>query len=157
MRALVFGLGLLGPLGCGTEATSTAVFPTSYASTYQEVRNCRYSIEHSLVNIRVLASPDAVEAYQGRLAPFPAGAIALKEEYAESDTSCAGPIQGFTVMQKLPVGSSPATLDWQWQRTSSDRVVTSENEHTCIACHTNCGQPPDGYDGTCTVPSSAVR
>ncbi|MGE5307422.1 MAG: cytochrome P460 family protein, partial [Hyphomicrobiales bacterium] len=128
------------------------VFPADYAATYQQVRNCRLSLEHDLMYIRVLASPDALAAYNGRTAPFPTGAIALKEQYGEDDTTCAGPIVNFTVMQKLAVGSSPATLDWTWQKVGADRRLVDTDITRCTRCHTDCGKPPDGYDGTCTMP-----
>jgi len=128
------------------------VFPADYAATYQQVRGCRFSLEHDLVRIRVLASPDALTPYNGRTAPFPAGAIVLKEEYAETDTACAGPVVSYTVMQKLAVGSSPATLDWTWQEVDANRRTLSRDDRSCTSCHSDCGRPPEGYDGTCTVP-----
>ena len=129
------------------------LFPADYAATYQEVRSCRNSLEHDLHRIRVLAAPDAVAAYTGRTAPFPTGAIVLKVEHEGSDTACAGPIVSFTVMKKLAAGSSPATLDWQWQEVSGDRRSVNEDNRSCVGCHTSCGKPAEGgYDGTCAVP-----
>ena len=90
--------------------------------------------------------------YTGRGQPFPTGAIVLKEQYKNSDTSCAGPIVDFTVMQKLDVGSSPGTLDWSWQKVSGDHHTVNTDIGRCTDCHVACGKPPDGYDGTCTVP-----
>lgn len=128
------------------------VFPAGYATTYQEVRNCRFSLEHDLVTMRVLASPDAFTAYTGRTEPFPTGAIVLKEQYDGADTTCAGPIIGITVMQKLDVGSSPDTLDWFWQETDKKAEAIATDAKRCTQCHTACGKAPDGYDGTCTIP-----
>ena len=141
-------------LACGDDGGGgePPVFPADYAATYQQVRGCRFSLEHDLIRIRVVASPDALAAYNGRTAPFPTGAIVLKEEYAESDTACAGPIVQFTVMQKLEPGSSPETLDWTWQEVNGDHRTVDTQIQRCIGCHTNCGKPPEGYDGTCTVP-----
>ena len=129
-----------------------ALFSADYATTYTEVRNCRYSIEHGLIRVRVLASPQAVAAYTTRAEPFPVDSVLLKEEYGESDDTCSGEIEGFTVMQKLEAGSSMGTLDWQWQRADFDATPTSTSVKGCIHCHTDCGVAPDGYDGTCTVP-----
>ena len=128
------------------------VFPEDYAATYQEVRGCRFSLEHDLIVVRVLASPDALAPYTGRTQPFPTGAILLKEQYAESDTTCAGPIVDFTVMEKLDVGSSPATLDWTWQKVRPDHQTVNTDIKACTQCHTSCGKAPYGYDGTCTMP-----
>jgi hypothetical protein len=130
-----------------------ALFPADYAATYQEVRNCRNSIEHGFVRVRVVAAPDAIGPYMDRTTPFPAGAIVLKEEYDDADTACAGPVKHYTVMQKLAGGSAPAALDWEWQAaTPQFRAIADEDLQSCITCHTDCGKPPDGYDGTCTVP-----
>jgi hypothetical protein len=119
------------------------------------VRNCRYSLDHDLMHIRVLAAPDALTPYNGRTTPFPTGAIVLKEQYGDSDDTCTGPILNFTVMQKLEVGSAPTALDWSWQKVTADHRTVAEKDSPsarCIQCHTGCGKPPDGYDGTCTVP-----
>ena len=139
---------------CGDDGGSAppALFPANYAATYQEVRACRFSLEHDLMRIRVLASPEAFTAYTGRAEPFPTGAIVLKEQYDENDTACAGPLVSFTVMKKLAVGSSPATLDWDWQEVDADLHATGADIKRCTQCHTDCGHAPDGYDGTCTVP-----
>ncbi|HWO21015.1 MAG TPA: cytochrome P460 family protein [Kofleriaceae bacterium] len=128
------------------------LFPADYAATYQQVRACRNSLDHDLHRIRVLAAPEALASYMGRTTPFPAGAIVLKEEYGGNDATCAGPIVSFTVMQKLAAGSSAATLDWQWQEVSGDRRTVNEDNRSCVGCHTSCGKPPEGFDGTCTVP-----
>ena len=141
--------------GSGVDATppTPPVFPEDYSTTYQEVRDCRFSLDHDLQYIRVLASPDALEAYTGRTLPFPIGSILLKEQYSDSDTTCSGEILDFTVMQKLAVGAAPADLDWTWQKVKqSDFTVEDEDIKRCTSCHKDCGQPPVGYDGTCTMP-----
>jgi hypothetical protein len=142
-------------LACGDDGGETvdqALFPADYAATYQQVRNCRNSLDHDLHRIRVLASPEAMAAYTGRTAPFPTGAIVLKEEYESSDTTCAGPVVQWTVMQKLPAGSAPTSLDWTWQEIDADRQMTDKDIKRCVGCHSDCGKAPEGYDGTCTVP-----
>jgi hypothetical protein len=128
------------------------VFPSDYEATYVEVRNCRGSGDHDLNNIRILADPAARTPYEDRAAPFPDGAVVLKEEYDFGDTTCEGPLKQWTVMQKLAPGSSPDTLDWAWQRVDEDRIVVEEDPPRCIGCHTSCGVAPDGYEGTCAVP-----
>jgi len=128
------------------------LFPADYATTYQEVRNCRPSVEHGPVNVHVLASPDALVPYTGRAEPFPEGAILVKEEFAEADTTCSGAIRAWTAMEKLADGSSPATLDWHWQKLDPGRHVTMDDDVTCTRCHQGCDPPPDGYLYTCTAP-----
>ena len=149
MRRAVLVVALVA---CGSDPkTEPPIFPTDYATTYREVRNCRPSVEHGPVNIHVLASPDAFTPYKMRAAPFPTGAILLKEEFAESDTACAGPIKQWTVMEKLDDGTSAATLDWHWQKVDSKRKTIMDDDQTCIACHTMC-VAPQGYLHTCTDP-----
>ncbi len=151
MRFLI-GSFVVVTLGCGGGDGAAPALPSNYADSYQEVRNCRYSIDHGLVNIRVLAAPEALAAYTNRTDAFPVGAIIVKEEYAEMDGACGGTLLQLTVMQKLEPETSPAMLDWHWEKISPARKVLQSDDQKCISCHTDCGRPPDGYDGTCTVP-----
>jgi cytochrome P460 len=138
---------------CGSDSHSVPpIFPADYAATYTEVRNCRPSIEHGAVNVRVLAAPDALVPYTGRMMAFPEGAIVLKEEYPSADTACAGAIRYWTVMEKLADGSSPDTLDWHWQKLDSTRHVLLDDDQSCIACHQMCTAANGGYLYTCTAP-----
>ena len=151
----VVPLALVVLAACGTEPKpEPPVFPADYATTYQEVRNCRGPSEHDLNYIRVLASPDAVTAYTGRIAPFPTGSIVLKEEYDINDMTCSGPIVVWTVMAKLDDGSAPATLDWQWQKVDSHRNTVNTDINKCVSCHTTCTPTGSrgGYAYTCTMP-----
>ncbi len=143
----------LAALGCGDDAPSGPApsFPADYASTYSEVRDCRSSSEHEFMRVRVLADAIALGPYVGRDADFPVGSVVLKEEYDFADTACAGDVIRWTVMTRLATGSSPETLDWYWQEVDAARRVETEDENRCIGCHTGCGVPPDGYQGTCTV------
>jgi hypothetical protein len=127
------------------------LFPSSYLSSYSEVRDCRTSSDHNLSRVRVLADRDATGPYLGRDAEFPVGSIVLKEEHDFADIDCTGGVIRWTVMARLAAGSSPDTLDWHWQDVDAARKVTSQNEPSCIGCHQGCGAPPDGYEGTCTV------
>jgi hypothetical protein len=129
-----------------------ALFPADYAESYTEVRDCRRSGEHRLNIIRVLADPDALAPYRDRDAPFPVGAVVLKEEHDPADSACEEPPTRWTVMVKLGEGADPDRLDWRWQDVDADRSVLSEDQSLCYGCHESCGNPPDGYDGTCTVP-----
>lgn len=138
-----------------SDSGPAALFPADYASSYAEVRDCRSSTEHELANVRVLADPQALGPYLGRDADFPVGSIVLKEEYDFGDTACTGSIIRWTVMQRLSTGSAPDTLDWTWQDVDASRRVKSVDEPRCIGCHTTCGLPPEGYQGTCTVAGAA--
>jgi hypothetical protein len=150
----------LAPLvSCSDDGASDSgpapLFPADYASSYTEVRDCRSSTEHEFAHVRVLADPQALGAYLGRDSDFPVGSIVLKEEYDIGDTSCAGDVVRWTVMQRLATGSSSATLDWSWQDVQASRRVETADEPRCIGCHTTCGVPPDGYQGTCAVVGAA--
>ena len=153
MRAVVPALLLASLLAaCGSDDSGEPPpFPADYATTYSEVRNCRNSLDHDLMRIRVLAAPDTRDAYLAKT-EFPVGAMLVKEQYRDTDTSCAGPIQRYTVMKKLAAGSSPATLDWTWYELDADQKTETVDAQRCIGCHTSCGKPPEGYDGTCTMP-----
>lgn len=133
---------------CGGDSVEP-LFRAEYAATFTEVRDCRSSSDHDLHKIRILADPAALTPYRERNAPFPVGAIVLKEEYDFADTFCDGPVIEWTVMERLDVDDN---LGWSWQRVGKDRSVTSEDDSRCIGCHTDCGVGPDGYDGTCAVP-----
>ena len=136
----------------GCPVGSDPLFPEDYASTYTEVRDCRQSGDHDLHMVRVLADDVALAAYADRSTPFPAGATVVKEEYEFGDLDCSGPIAQWTVMQKLEIGGAPRELDWVWQTVDREGAVADQDPRRCVNCHQGCGVPPDGYDGTCTVP-----
>ena len=157
MQALAVGLlGLLAgacPSGDDVDdAGAEPAFPEGYDESYVEVRSCRGSGDHDLHNIRILADPTAQAAYRGREAPFPEGAVVIKEEYDFGDVTCEGEILQWTAMRKLPEGSSPDTLGWAWQTVDAERRVVDEDLPRCIGCHQGCGVAPDGYDWTCAMP-----
>jgi hypothetical protein len=142
-------------MACGGDDPPAAepIFPVDYAATYTEVRNCRFSLDHDLVRMRIVVSPDALAPYMNRTDPFPTGAIVLKEQFDGSDDDCVGPLIGFTVMKKLDVGSATTDLDWEWQETDEAFVPFTPavaNIPRCVMCHTDCGTLENGgYDGTC--------
>lgn len=138
--------------GAPNEPQLEPLFPEDYRGSYVEVRNCRGSGDHDLNRVRMLVDPTAEPAYQDRDTPFPEGAVVLKEEYDFSDTDCEGEILQWTVMQRLADGASEETLGWRWQRVDPERRVMSEDDARCTSCHSGCGRPPDGYEGTCSIP-----
>jgi hypothetical protein len=148
---------LVAALGCGDDSSEAdagpaPAFPENFLDTYTEVRNCRSSGDHDLNVIKVLADPAALGPYQNRDEPFPVGSVIIKQEHEFGDTDCSERIVGWTVMQRLPAGSDPDLLGWTWQRVDSERRVVEQDTPRCWGCHTGCGFPPDGYEGTCTVP-----
>ena len=146
-------LAALLPLSCGEDGGDgpAPLFQSDYRNRYTEVRDCRSSGEHELNNIRVLADAAALAPYRDRQADFPEGSVVLKEEYSFADSTCSGEVIRWTLMARLASGSSSETLDWYWQDVDGARRVVSENDSRCVGCHQGCGQPPEGYQGTCTV------
>jgi hypothetical protein len=137
---------------CGTEDTGPEPdFPSDYAATFTEVRNCRSSADHDLHKIRILADPAALAPYRDRT-PFPEGAIVLKEEYDFADGACAGPLLQWTVMTKLAEPDIIPVRTWHWQRVDPARTVVEDDAGRCKNCHAGCGSPPDGFDATCAMP-----
>ncbi len=151
-RAPAAALLALSLAACPEAEGPEPYFPENYRGSYVEVRDCRGSGDHDLNNIRILADPAALGPYQMRDREFPVDAVVLKEEYDFGDMTCSGPIKQWTVMQRLPTGSSPDTLDWSWQTVDVERRVQDVEEPRCIGCHQGCGVAPDGFDGTCAVP-----
>ena len=144
---------LLASAACGPgQEEPQPFFPDDYELSYVEVRDCRPSGDHDLNNMRILADPVGTSSYQNRDANFPVGSIVLKEEYAFDDRDCTGAITQWTAMQRLEDGSASMALDWDWQRVDAERRIVGENTPRCFGCHTGCGAPPDGFDGTCAVP-----
>ena len=148
------GVLLVAACSDNEEPAPPPLFPADYAASYVQVRDCRVSSEHEITPVRVLAEPAAAAAYMGRDADFPEGSILIKEEYDYADRACTGEIVQFTVMQREAAGSATDQLDWRWQKVSAARAVISENEPRCANCHRTCGNPPEGYQGTCSVVAS---
>ncbi len=137
----------------GDDPPGEPMFPADYELTYTEVRDCRSGADHDLHNIRVLADPAALAPYMNRTDPFPDGAVLLKEEFDFGDADCTGaPIQWTVMVRGVTAEDPPELLGWHWQKVDRDRNVMSEDEARCFDCHSLCGVPPDGYEGTCTIP-----
>lgn len=158
-RGFAFGLASAALAGavlaaCGSDGESgpAPAFPASYAASFVEVRDCRSSSDHELHRVRVLADPAAAAVYQSRVGDFAEGAVVLKEEHDFADIDCSGPVERWTVMVRRPAAESGEQLGWRWQELDAARRVTSEDASGCVGCHTGCGQLPDGFQGTCTVP-----
>ena len=139
---------------CGTDSASgpASLLPKDYAATYTMVRPCRLSGDHDLNYVTVMADSAAAGPYVMRTTDFPEGSLVVKEEHDPGDMDCSGPIITWTLMQRLATGSSPDTDDWTWQRLDAKGHVMTENDNNCISCHKTCGVPPDGYEGTCSMP-----
>ncbi len=136
-------------VGCGDDPP----FPEDFERELFEARTpCTLSHDHDLRYIRVFANGGAFESYTryGEQIPYETDALLLKVEYY--DEACTE-IRGYTTMRKLPVGSDPAHLDWEWQKFGADRVPRNDPRtvpSTCITCHSfHCAEPPYGWDYSC--------
>lgn len=136
-----------GDAGPDGGPVAEAFFPDDVETAFTEVRDCRNSIEHDLVFIRVFADELAHDPYTTHDGGFPEGATVVKAEYA--DDGCTD-LVGYTAMQKLVAGASPDALDWRWQEADANRRVSRDGALLqCIGCHERC---EGGYDGACTEP-----
>ena len=112
------------------------IFPADYRDTFVEVRDCRLSIEHGGVSIRVLANPIAAEPYLRDQNPLPEGSIVIKEEYAGADCRRDADLVRWRAMRKEAPGFDPEDGDWHWQWVDApSRRVRFDDKETCIGCH----------------------
>lgn len=110
------------------------IFPADYRATFVEVRDCRPSIEHGGVMIRVLADPASAQAYLEEQNPLPVGSIVIKEEF--DGVACDdADLERWRVMRKEEPGFDPEDGDWHWQWVNRDRSVLFDDKTTCIGCH----------------------
>ncbi len=130
------------------------ILPADYQASYVEVRDCRFSLEHGGVYMRVLASPEAAAAYQANANPLAVGTVVVKEEY--SDDQCeASELLRWRAMRKEAPGFDPADGDWHWQYLTPRREVVYNDKGTCISCHLQ----PDCVirDYMCTLPGGGTE
>ncbi|HEY3245583.1 MAG TPA: cytochrome P460 family protein [Phycisphaerae bacterium] len=126
------------------------VFPANYRESYTEVRDCRFSIEHGGVTIRVLANSIAVQPYLDNADPLPVGSVLVKEEYSGEICTNDAMLVRWRVMRKEAPGFDPADGDWHWQNVAPDRRVIEDTNASCIACHRL--QDCLARDYMCTLP-----
>jgi hypothetical protein len=89
---------------------------------------------HSEYSIVVRVSPEAVAAFH-EAKPLPAGAIVVKEKYA--DGLASGPLQGYAVMVKREAGYDPVAGDWEYAYVAlaPERRVSRGRLAECAGCH----------------------
>ncbi len=118
-----------------TKTIAEPIFPADYRATFTEVRNCRFSIAHGGVSVRVLANPIAADPYLNDANPLPVGSIVIKEEYAGPSCDNDADLIGWRVMRKEDPGYDPQDGDWHWQHLNAERQVLYNTKATCIGCH----------------------
>jgi hypothetical protein len=118
--------------GCPIEP----IFPANYRDGFIEVRDCRNSVEHGSVSIRVLVNPESAAAYQRNENPLPVGTIVVKEEFDGPDCSNDAELVRWRPMRKEAPGFDPDDGDWAWQWVDAPaRSVRFNDKATCIGCH----------------------
>lgn len=129
------------------------VFPANYRETYEVVRDCRCTVEHNQLGaslIRVLASPDAVEAYLNDDV-IPEGGVIVKEEFTSGDCSDDSLLL-WRVMRKEAEGFLPAAGDYSWQTVELDRTVVDTSPATCATSGCHGAEECVVRDWMCTAP-----
>lgn len=122
------------------------VLPERYRESFVETRGCRSSVEHDLSYVVIRLSPEAAAVYDQGPYPFAAGALVVKEQYA--DARCMS-LTGWTVMRKEAAGSEPSAGDWRWYKLDRrQRVLEQGKPPRCVGCHAGCKE----RDWTCADP-----
>jgi hypothetical protein len=135
--------------GCDQDedAMPASLLPASFPGGFSVVRDCRFSVEHDSVYIRIFADAGAAPVYEDASYPFATGARVVKEEYR--DSTCTD-VTGWTVMHRLDDAQMAADPNWTWQRLDEMRVpIGPETPETCASCHRAC---TEGRDGVCADP-----
>lgn len=141
---------MLGMISCGPASSFP---PDVEPDAWTEARypSCTLSHDHDLTFIRVFANDSALEPYTTFDAPYPEGAALLKGLYRDEECS---ELVGFVTMEKLTLGSSPDTMDWDWRRfdeAGAEVVNPRQIPSRCVDCHAwHCGELPYGWDMTCS-------
>ena len=138
----------LAGVGCSADpAPPPSIVPADFETKLVEVRNCRLSpAEHDGYYVRVFADAIAEKPYLANAAEMPVDALVVKGEY--DDAACSKLVR-IAAMRKLAKGADPTLHDWQWQRSSAQRVVDeSAAERSCAGCHASC----KARDYLCTDP-----
>jgi hypothetical protein len=131
-----------------------SLLPADYPLRFVEVRDCRRSVEHGLVNILIRTDSVMAPIYESGPYPFPVGTLVVKEEYAGANQGCTQRV-GTTLMRKEAPGYDPAHNDWHWQRLDAAGTVVLDGRGSgglaaCASCHA--GKACRGRDFTCAEP-----
>jgi hypothetical protein len=138
----------LGPI----YTCETPLFDEDYLDSYSVVRDCRRSMDHDGLFIRIYANDVAADVYNARTGALPDGSTFIKEEHTDSTCNEAG-LVGWAVMRRV-AGSRPESDDWQFQFVdTAERELSANVREGCVSCHLNdCLGSGPGFDGTCAMP-----
>lgn len=125
------------------------IFPADYRDSYTLVRDCRNSVAHGGVAIRVYANDIAARPYLDGANPLPEGSIVVKEEFSGLGCDNDDELVRWRPMRKEEPGFDPEDGDWHWQWVDRGGQVRFNDKTTCISCHV----APDclARDHMCTV------
>lgn len=124
---------LLAAVGCGSPPAAS-LLPADYPAGFQEVRDCRSSVEHGLSHIVVKVGDTLAGRYDRGPYPFDPGTLVVKEEF--SDAACTT-LVGIALMSKQAPGFDPRFGDWRWQRLDASRALREDGPlPRCASCHT---------------------
>lgn len=128
--------------------TTEPIYPADYRTSFTQVRDCRFSIEHDGVNIRVWANDIALAAYLAEADELPVGSVIIKEEFAGGTCDSDDDLTLISAMRKEDPGFDSEDRDWHFQEvTPSDRRVVNNSKTDCTECHRTC----EDRDYMCTV------
>ncbi|MBK8271292.1 MAG: cytochrome P460 family protein [Planctomycetes bacterium] len=145
----IFAACAIGGTCDSANPTIDPIVPADYRTTFTEVRNCRFSIEHDGVQIRVWANDIAMAAYLAEENPLPVGSIIVKEEFAGGTCDDDSELNILSVMRKEAAGFDNEDKDWHFQEVNpTSRVVITNTKTDCIECHRN---DCSARDYMCTV------
>jgi hypothetical protein len=112
------------------------VLPGDYRTAFVQVRTCRNSVEHGLVNVVVRVRAEQKDLYEAGPYPFPQGSLVVKEEYR--DSGCTD-LTGYTIMRKEAGGYFAEGGDWQWFTLDPLGTTLKDGKApTCSHCHAAC-------------------
>jgi hypothetical protein len=148
MRAAALCLVAIALASCAKIDSPDAevVLPSDYRTSFVQVRGCRSSIDHDLMNVVVRVRNDQAALYDDGPYPMPEHALVVKEQYR--DNQCHD-LAGYTVMRKEGGGYFPAGGDWQYFSLDAFGSILMQGQVArCAGCHAMCTK----RDRLCTEP-----
>jgi hypothetical protein len=131
------------------DPTVEPIAPADYRTSFTQVRDCRFSIEHDGVQIRVWANDIAMAAYLAEENPLPVGSVIVKEEFIGDNCDDDPDLNILSVMRKETSGFDNEDNDWHFQEINpTSRAVITNTKTDCIECHRN---DCSARDYMCTV------